>query len=510
MPSIDSLLTLVDRQGANELRLGADREPQMFADGTPKRLTMPKTSMETLRELLGELLAGERERLLVEQGQVQFIHEAPGAGNFRVTLVRRGSAGAPLEIDAVFMRARTKAVASPTVASAPRTAPSAAAPALPVPVPVPVPAPVPAAPAMALPSPQTGVEPTPALIALISRAAAQKASDVHLMDGEAPVIRVDGRLGPLAGEGLVDLAALLGPSLGAAAAARLAAGASADLGLSVDGVGRCRLNVFQTSRGRAAAIRVHRAAPPTLAQLRLPVSLDDLVDLPHGLVLVCGPTGSGKSTTLAALAREALDRRSCVLLTLEDPIEYELAAGARGLVRQRQVGRDVKDFATGLRDGLREDPDILLIGEMRDAETVSLALTAAETGHLVLASLHSRSAASAVDRIIDTYPSDQKPQIRVQLADALRAVVSQRLIPRASGEGRVAALEVMRATHAVASAIRDAKTSNLQSAMQSGKKEGMIPLERCLADLVQKRQITVEAARAVANDPTALTQYLAG
>ena len=239
-----------------------------------------------------------------------------------------------------------------------------------------------------------------------------------------------------------NLTALLGPSLDAAAERRLASGASADLGLSVDGVGRCRLNVFQTSRGRAAAIRLLRAAPPALAQLRVPVSLDDLVELPHGLVIVCGPTGSGKSTTLAALAREALDRRSCVLLTLEDPIEYEIPPGARGIVRQRQVGRDVLDFATGLRDGLREDPDILLIGEMRDPETVSLALTAAETGHLVLASLHSRSAASAVDRIIDTYPSDQKPQIRTQLADALQAVVSQRLIPRAQGDGRVVAGEV--------------------------------------------------------------------
>jgi twitching motility protein PilT len=499
MPRIDSILTLVDRQGANELRLGADREPQMFANGEPKRLTMPKTSMETLRELLGELLAGERERVLGEQGQVQFVHEAPGAGNFRVTLVRRGIAGAPLEIDAVFLRARSKATATPPP-SPPIVAP-AARPAAPV------------APATAVDPPRAAAAsagPAPDLAALITRAAAHHATDIHLMDGEAPVIRVDGRLLPLPNEASVHLAALLGPSLTPAAEARLAAGASADLGLGVEGVGRCRLNVFQTSRGRAAAVRILRAAPPTLAQLKLPVSLDDLVDLPHGLVLVCGPTGSGKSTTLAALAREALDRRSCVLLTLEDPIEYELAPGARGLVRQRQVGRDVKDFATGLRDGLREDPDILLIGEMRDAETVSLALTAAETGHLVLASLHSRSAASAVDRIIDTYPVDQKPQIRTQLADALRVVVSQRLIPRATGEGRVVALEVLRASYAVASAIRDARTSNLQSAMQSGKKEGMIVLERCLADLVQKRQITIEAARAVANDPAALTQYLAG
>jgi twitching motility protein PilT len=510
MARIDSLLSLVDQQGANELRLGADREPLMFAEGTPKRLTMPRTSMDTLRELLGELLAGEHERLLMEQGQVQFVHETPASGRFRVTLVRRGAASAPLELDAVFLRARSKAVATSSSSSSSSASPALAPAIRAAP---PAPATAPAAPLAASIPPQgaaTSTEVTPDLAALIAHAAALHASDVHLMDGEAPVIRVDGRLRPLANGAPVNLAALLGPSLDAAAQRRLAAGASADLGLGVDGVGRCRLNVFQTSRGRAAAIRLLRAAPPTLAQLKLPVSLDDLLDLPHGLVIVCGPTGSGKSTTLAALAREALDRRSCVLLTLEDPIEYEIAPGAKGIVRQRQVGRDVKDFATGLRDGLREDPDILLIGEMRDPETVSLALTAAETGHLVLASLHSRSAASAVDRIIDTYPSDQKPQIRTQLADALQAVVSQRLVPRAQGDGRVVALEVLRTSYAVAGAIREAKTSNLQSAMQSGKKEGMIPLERCLADLVQKRQITVEAARAVANDPAALTSYLAG
>jgi twitching motility protein PilT len=170
----------------------------------------------------------------------------------------------------------------------------------------------------------------------------------------------------------------------------------------------------------------------------------------------------------------------------------------------------VKDFAAGLRDALREDPDILLIGEMRDPETISLALTAAETGHLVLASLHSRSAASAVERIVDTYPPERQGQIRVQLADALRVVVSQRLLPRAGGDGRVLAVEVLRATYAVSNAIREAKIAGIQSALQAGRKEGMLPLERCLADLVQKRLVTPEDARAVANDPAALASYLSG
>jgi twitching motility protein PilT len=506
MARIDSILNLVDRQGANELRLGADKEPQMFADGAQKRLTMPKTSMETLRDLLGELLPPDRESLLVAQGQVQFLYESPTLGPFRVTLVRRGVPRAALEMDAVFLRGRGK-VAAP--APAPTPAP------LPAPLATPPPPAAPMEAALPLPVTVTASaspsEVTPELAALITRAASLRASDLHLRDGEPPVVRVDSRLRALPGEPPIDLARALGPQLVAETERRRAAGASADLAASVDGVGRCRLNVFQTSQGLAAAVRILRAAPPTLAQLASPVPLDDLVDLPHGLVLVCGPTGSGKSSTLAALAHDALQRRSIMLLTLEDPIEYVLGGrGARGLARQRQVGRDVKDFATGLRDALREDPDLLLIGEMRDPETIGLALTAAETGHLVLASLHSRSAASAVERIVDTYAPERQQQIRVQLADALRVVVAQRLVPRAGGDGRVLAVEVLRVNHAVQSAIREGKTSGIQSAIQAGKKDGMLPLERCLADLLQKRQITLEDAKAVANDPGALASYLGG
>jgi twitching motility protein PilT len=511
MARIDSILSLLDRQGANELRLGSDREPQMFADGAQKRLFMPKTPTDTLRELLGELLPPERENLLLEQGHVQIVYEAPSLGPFRVSMTRRGPQGGALDLDVVFLRGRGKMPAAPPPAPPP---PPAAAPvATPAPVAAPTPAAAPQAPPAAGPlghAPITTDAP-PDLAALLGRAAALRASDVHLMHGEPPIVRVDGRLRPLAGEPPADLDRLLGPRLAAEARPRIDAGVSADLGFGVAGVGRFRVNVFQTSAGLAAAVRLLRAAAPTLAQLAPPVPLDDLVDLPHGLVIVCGPTGSGKSSTLAALAHEALARRPVMLITLEDPIEYVLAVpSARGVVRQRQIGRDVRDFATGLRDALREDPDILLIGEMRDPETIALALTAAETGHLVLASLHSRTAASAVERIVDACPSDQKQQIRIQLADSLRAVVAQRLLPRAGGEGRVLALEVLRASHAVANAIREAKSAALQSALQAGRKDGMLPLERCLADLVQRQKVTVEEARAVAADPAVLASYLAG
>ena len=197
-----------------------------------------------------------------------------------------------------------------------------------------------------------------------------------------------------------------------------------------------------------------------------------------------------------------------MLVTLEDPIEYLIRPRNAALVRQREVGTHVRDFATGLRDALREDPDVLLVGEMRDAETISLALTAAETGHLVLASLHSRTAASAVERIVDTYPPERQRQIRVQLADALRAVISQRLLATAGGDGRVPAVELLRVTYGVANLIREGRTAQIVSAMQAGGDDGMLPLERSLADLARAGTITRESALAAANDTATLGEYL--
>ncbi len=235
----------------------------------------------------------------------------------------------------------------------------------------------------------------------------------------------------------------------------------------------------------------------------------DLADLPHGLVLVAGATGSGKSTTLAALCRRALEHRSVLLVTLEDPIEFTLPAFPHSIVRQRQVRRDVPDFTSGLRDALRADPDIMMVGELRDAETIRLALTAAETGHLVLASLHSGSAAGCIERVLDAYPAEQRAPIRAQLAEALRAVVEQRLLPRARGTGRVVALEVLRGTHAVANLIREGKTAQIGGVLQSGTRDGMLSLERCLANHVQAGLVTLENARASANEPDSLAMYLA-
>ena len=254
---------------------------------------------------------------------------------------------------------------------------------------------------------------------------------------------------------------------------------------------------------------VSRIFQPALETLDLPVPLADLADVPHGLVLFAGATGSGKSTTMAALCRRALERRSVVLVTLEQPIEFALSGSSRSVVRQREVGRDVPDFTTGLRDALRSDPDIIVVGELRDAETIRLALTAAETGHLVLASLHSGSAAGVIERVVDAYPSEQRGEIRSQLADALRAVVVQRLIARARGTGRIPALEVLRATHAVQNLVREGRSAQIGSVLQGGSRDGMLSLERCLADYVRSGVITLENARAAANEPDSLAMYLA-
>jgi twitching motility protein PilT len=270
-----------------------------------------------------------------------------------------------------------------------------------------------------------------------------------------------------------------------------------------------RLHAFIVGGLPAIAVRILPRAIPTLAELGLPSDLQDLAALPNGLVLLTGPAGSGKSTTAAALCQELIRRRSAMLLTLEDPVEYAFdTTGTHSIVRQRQVGADVADFATGLRDALREDPDVLLVGEMRDAESISLALTAAETGHLVFGTLHSRSAASAIDRIIDSYPGARQQQLRMQLSESLRAVIAQRLLPHARGSGRVVAVEVLRRNSAVANLIREGKTPQLVSVMQSSRKEGMVLLERSLAELCRAGSVEERDAFAAANDQDSLSEYI--
>jgi twitching motility protein PilT len=470
MPGIDSLLRIMVQQDATELYLAPDCPPRLAKDGADLALTMPPMPAATLRALLGEIWS-DNEAAVRQMGNVTSSYTQAAIGQFEVSL-RSKDGGDSFE--ATF---RHSAAITP--------------PALPIQPPSPQ-----------APKPSAAVAET--LRPILVKAVAAGASDVHLTEDAAPMLRVDGELRPLDVHP-VDPALLL-PEDGRE---QLRTKGAVDLGVDVEGVGRVRVNVYATADGLAAAIRVLAREAPRLAELNLPVSLNWLFKLPHGLVIVCGPTGSGKSSTLAALVSEALRHRPRHLITLEDPIEYRIRPGAAGgLVRQRQVGTHVSSFATGLRDALREDPDVLLIGEMRDPETISLALTAAETGHLVLTSLHSRTTSSAVERIIDTYPPERQRQIRVQLADSLRVVIAQKLLPRHGATGRLPALEILKVNHAVANLIREGKTAQIVSTLQASGEEGMLLLEKNLAELVRAKAISLETAQDAANDGATLRQYL--
>ncbi|MEP6864605.1 MAG: PilT/PilU family type 4a pilus ATPase [Deltaproteobacteria bacterium] len=274
-------------------------------------------------------------------------------------------------------------------------------------------------------------------------------------------------------------------------------GAHHDLSLELDGV-RIRVNAFEHMNGCAVAARLISDRIPSLTELALPPELASIVELRDGLVLVCGPTGSGKSTTLAALIDLLDQRRAAHVITLEDPIEYRFAA-RRCLIHQRELGTHIPTFAHGLRAALREAPDVILLGELRDRDTLAAALTAAETGHLVLATLHAPSAIGAIDRVIDAFPEGQQRQIRTQLAGALRVVVTQFLLPKRDG-GRAPALEVVPVTSAVSNIIRKGDLHLLPSAIQAGRDAGMVPLERSLAKLLESGAVAPQAVKRIAAD----------
>jgi len=266
---------------------------------------------------------------------------------------------------------------------------------------------------------------------------------------------------------------------------------------------RHRVNVFHQQQRLACVIRLLNDIIPSFEQLGLPEVLRTLADEPRGLILVTGPTGSGKSTSLAAMIDYVNSRRACHILTIEDPVEY-VYKQKKALIHQRSVGEDVDSFSAALRSAMREDPDVILVGEMRDYETISAAITAAETGHLVLSTLHTTGAAKTVDRIIDVFPPHSQQQIRTQLASVLKGIITQTLLPKASGQGRVAAFEIMIATDAVSTLIRENKCHQLNSVIQTGMRQGMILLDDYLSNLVRNGTITREAALEKAANRTEL------
>jgi twitching motility protein PilT len=284
-------------------------------------------------------------------------------------------------------------------------------------------------------------------------------------------------------------------------------GEDADFAVKTPDGNRQRVNVFKQDGKLAATIRLLNSSIPSLEMLGLPVVLNQLADKPRGLILVTGPTGSGKSTTLAAMIDYINSNRPEHIITIEDPVEY-VYDKKLSLIHQREVGRDVKDFASALRSALREDPDIILVGEMRDYETIAAALTAAETGHLVMSTLHTTGAAQTIDRIIDACPAAIQNQIRTQLAGVLNGVVTQCLIPNAKGNGRVPGTEILVGTDAVCNLIRENKCHQMNSLMQSGGQTGMHTLNDDLSRLLKSGMITKENAVKYSNDRAELEQYL--
>lgn len=349
---------------------------------------------------------------------------------------------------------------------------------------------------------------------LLETMARRRASDLLLLAGVPPVLRIDGRLQSTRGEILDDegIRRLFAPHLGERSVRQLGTRGSADLPLRLAGGekgtgGRFRVNLHRQRGELAAAIRALPVEVPTLASLELPAELADLVRAHQGLVLVCGPAGAGKTSTLAALIHEINSTRSCHVLTIEDPVEYEHRHG-RSLVEQIEIGRDALDFASALTACLRQDPDVVLVGEMRDLETISTALTAAETGHLVLSTLHTADVSQAVHRIVDVFPAAQQGQVRQQLALSLHAIVAQQLVPRLDGSGRVPAVELLRATYPVRHLIRSGATQKLHNEVMTGGKEGMMSLEASLADLVRRGVVSREEARVRVRRPELLETLL--
>ncbi|MFY9495603.1 MAG: type IV pilus twitching motility protein PilT [Halanaerobiales bacterium] len=264
-----------------------------------------------------------------------------------------------------------------------------------------------------------------------------------------------------------------------------------DFSFSIPGLTRFRVNAYRQRGAISVALRVIPTQVPSIEELGLPEILKQIALQRHGLVLCTGPTGSGKSTTLAAMINEINDKRNCHILTLEDPIEY-LHSHGNSIVHQREVGIDTMTFAAGLRAALRQDPDVILVGEMRDLETISIALEAAETGHLVLATLHTTDAAKTVDRIIDVFPAHQQQQVRIQLSSCLNAVIAQQLLPRIDREGMVAALEILIGTAAVRNIIREGNSAQLETVMQTGAKYGMVVMNNYLVQLYERGIINME------------------
>ena len=349
----------------------------------------------------------------------------------------------------------------------------------------------------------------PTLEELLKISQDMRASDVHITVGVPPKIRVNGRLITTEYDRLLpaDTRTFLEQIMDERQIQSFEEKGEYDMSFSIPYLGRYRVNAFMQRGSVAIALRLVGTEVPDPVSLGVPPSVIDLYTRKRGLILVTGPTGSGKSTTLAGIIDKINNNRDAHIITLEDPIEY-LHKHKKSIVNQREIGLDSHSYANALRAALREDPDVILVGEMRDFETISVAITAAETGHLVLSTLHTIGAASTVDRVIDVFPPHQQQQIRVQFANVLEAVISQQLIPKADGSGRVAAFEVLHANHAVRNLIREGKSHQLMSIIQTNKKMGMMGMDDAITQLYLEGYINREMAVQFAVDPDGMDRNL--
>jgi twitching motility protein PilT len=419
--------------------------------------------------------------------------------------------GAPVDpapVASVFPGGATTAYVPGAYGSVPASGAVAAAPVPAVPPPAAAPSAVlPATPVLPVVAPPARAEvlppASPLLDAVLHAAVAADASDVHLVAGMAPLARIDGSLRVFEGHGPIsdaDLRAMLLPVVSDVQRERFLEDHELDFAYQLDSGDAFRTNFYLQTGAMAAAFRLIPERIRPLSELGVPEIVGTFASLPRGLVLVTGPTGSGKSTTLAAVIDQANATRDDHILTVEDPIEFRHRS-RRCLVTQREVGSDTESFGIALRQALRQDPDIILVGELRDLETIQVALTAAETGHLVLGTLHTQDSGQTVDRIIDAFPTGAQSQVRTQLAATLQGIVSQTLCPRADGVGRAVATEVLVTTPAVRSLIRDNRTHQLYSTLHGGREHGMRTLDQSLAELVQHGEITFETGLGKCTNP---------
>ena len=343
---------------------------------------------------------------------------------------------------------------------------------------------------------------------LLERVVDVGGSDLHLTAGAEPMVRIHGTVQPVGGFPVLtgsQIRRLIYGVINSKQRERFEENKELDTSHTIPGKGRFRVNVLLQRDAVGAVIRVIPYEIVPFDELGLPLAAASFAELPRGLVLVCGPTGSGKSTTLASLLDIVNRTKPVHIMTVEDPIEF-LHNHKMAIVNQREVGGDTLSFAAALKHVLRQDPDVILVGEMRDLETISTALTAAETGHLVFATLHTQDAPQSIDRVIDVFPAHQQQQIRVQLAATLQGVLTQQLVPRADGHGRVVAAELLVATPAVRNLVREGKTHQIYSTMQSGLQFGMQTMDQALAGLIKAGTVSVEAARERACNPDDLTR----